>query len=279
MILERLSLRGKTAIVSGAGGEGIGTATSLALAEAGAKVVAVDIAAERVQDTERRLRAMGGECLGIQADLRKKSEVDRIIAQAVQRYGGVHCLANVAGGMQPGQWGRLEDYGEREFDDVISLNLRYVFLICQAVAKHMIERQIRGTMVSVASVSGIASAPYHAPYGAAKAGLMALTRSMAIEWSAYGIRANALAPGSVKTPRAMAGSAMDMDERAKGNIPIGRVCQPDEIAAGILFLLSPLSSAISGQTLIVDGAATAKFPLMGQTNKYAPEVRVEAPRP
>ncbi len=280
MIFDRLSLKGKTAIVSGAGGGGIGTATSLMLAEAGANIVAIDILADRVKDTETKVKALGRDCLGIVADIRKKSEVQRAMAQSIKKFGAVHCLANVAGGMQPGQWGALETYGDDTFDDVISLNLRYVFLISQAVAKQMIEKGITGSIASVASVSGIAGAPYHGPYGAAKAGLMALTRTMAVEWGFYGIRVNALAPGSVKTPRAMAGAPVDMDERAKGIIPIGRACQPDEIAAGLLFLLSPMASAISGHTLVVDGGATAKFALSGHTSRYAPKGQVrEAPRP
>lgn len=279
MIMERLSLKGKTAIVAGAGGGGIGTATSLALAEAGANIVAIDIMDERVKDTEKQVKAMGRDCLGITADLRKKSEVTSCMDEAVKKFGAVHCLANVAGGMQPGQWGNLESYGDDTFDAVISLNLRYVFLISQAVAKQMIDKGITGTIASVASVSGVAGAPYHGPYGAAKAGLMALTRTMAVEWGAYGIRVNVLAPGAVKTPRAIAGQSIDLDNRAKGVIPIGRACQPDEIASGLLFLLSSLSSAISGHTLVVDGGATAKFSLSGHNEKYSPGQVREAPRP
>jgi NAD(P)-dependent dehydrogenase (short-subunit alcohol dehydrogenase family) len=279
MIMDRLSLKGKTAIVAGAGGGGIGTATSLALAEAGANVVAIDIVEERVKDTEARVRAMGGVCLGVTADLRKKGDVHGAVAAAVERFGAVHCLASVAGGMQQGQWGRLEDYGDETFDAVLSLNLRYVFLISQAVAKQMIERGIMGTIASVASVSGVAGAPYHAPYGAAKAGLMALTRSMAVEWGVHGIRVNALAPGGVMTPRAQTHTPPNIGTIAQGMIPIGRICQPDEIAAGLLFLLSPLSSAVSGQTLIVDGGATAKFPLLGRSDAFGPQERKVAPLP
>ena len=137
-----------------------------------------------------------------------------------------------------------------------------------------------GTIASVSSVSGIAGAPYHAAYGAAKAGLMALTRSMAVEWGVHGIRVNALAPGGVMTPRAQANTPPNMGTLAEGLIPIGRVCQPDEIAAGLLFLLSPLSSAVSGQTLIVDGGVTAKFPLLGKSDVYRPKgQRKIVPRP
>ncbi len=280
MILERLTLKGKNAIVSGAGGGGIGTATALALAEAGANIVAIDIMEDRLKDTEQKVKALGRDCIGIVTDIRRKDEVQRAVAQAAKYYGSIHCLANVAGGMRPDERGELEDFDEAKYDNVLSMNLKYIFLMCQAVAKHMIEKGIPGTMASVASVSGVGGAAYHAPYGAAKAGLIAMTKSMAVEWGIYGIRVNALAPGAVKTPRAVAGNRIDMDDRAKGTIPIGRACDPDEIAAGLLFLLSPLASAVSGHTLVVDGGATSKGAFAGPNDKYTlrPQVR-EAPRP
>ena len=271
MVLERLRLDGGTAIVAGAGGGGIGTATSLTLAEAGADIVAVDIDAERVEDTKRRVGELGRKCLGIVADIRQKADVERVVSQAVKEFGAVHYVANVAGGMKDDQWGEVLEYGERQFDEVISLNLRYAFLVCQAAARSMVELGIKGSMVSVASVSGLAGAPYHGPYGAAKAGLMALTRTMAVELGPRGIRVNAVAPGSVKTPRVMAMASRDIDESSKTTIPIGRPCQPDDIAAGILFLLSDLARSVSGHTLVIDGGATAKFSLTGRTPEQIEE--------
>ena len=271
MVLERLRLDGRTAIVAGAGGGGIGTATSLTLAEAGADIVAVDIDEERVEDTKRRVGELGRKCLGIVADIRQKADVERVVSQAVKEFGAVHYVANVAGGMKDDQWGEVLEYGERQFDEVISLNLRYAFLVCQAAARSMVELGIKGSMVSVASVSGLAGAPYHGPYGAAKAGLMALTRTMAVELGPRGIRVNAVAPGSVKTPRVMAMASRDIDESSKTTIPIGRPCQPDDIAAGILFLLSDLARSVSGHTLVIDGGATAKFSLTGRTPEQIEE--------
>ncbi|MBM4405133.1 MAG: SDR family oxidoreductase [Chloroflexi bacterium] len=280
MILERLTLKGKTAIVSGAGGGGIGTTTCLALAEAGANIVAVDIFQDRLQDTEQRVKALGRECLGVIADLTKRSDIQNAVAQGVKKFGAIHCVANVAGGMRPDERGELENFPEDKFDHVVAMNLKYIYMMNQAVAKHMIEKAIPGTMASVASVSGVGGAAYHAPYGAAKAGLIAITKSMAVEWGVYGIRVNALAPGAVKTPRAVAGNTVDMDTRAKTTIPIGRACEPDEIAAGLLFLLSPLASAISGHTLVVDGGATSKFAFGGPNDKHASRSNIrEAPRP
>jgi NAD(P)-dependent dehydrogenase (short-subunit alcohol dehydrogenase family) len=236
--------------------------------------VAVDILEDRVKDTKKRIDAMGKRCLPITADVRQKAEVDRVVAAAIKEFGAIHHVANVAGGMQAHQWGDLLNYPERAFDEVISLNLRYVFLVSQAAAKTMVERGIKGSIASVASVSGIASAPQHGPYGAAKSGLMALTRTMAVEWGPYGIRANCVAPGAVKTPRVLAlRGSKAMDESAKQTIPIGRPCEPEDIAAAILFLLSDLAGAVSGHTLVVDGGATAKFSLTGRTPEQIEQAR------
>src|SRR5688572_16644340 len=136
-MLERLTLKGKTAIVSGAGGGGIGTATCLALAEAGANIAAIDILEDRLKDTQKQVRALGRECEGFVADLRKKSVIEKAVAASIKRFGSIHCLANVAGGMKPGQWANFETFTEENFDDVLSMNLRYIFFISQAVAKHM----------------------------------------------------------------------------------------------------------------------------------------------
>lgn len=272
MVMDKLSLNGRTAIVAGGGGGGIGTATCLALAAAGAKVIAVDILEERVKDTEDRIAEMGGTCHGIVADLREKEQVDRVIAEAVKTFGAVHHLANVAGGTQPHHWSGMLTQSEQAFDEAINMNLRYVFLICQAAANQMVKQGTGGSIVSVASVSGINSAPMHGPYGAAKAGLMAMTKTMAVEWGGLGIRVNALAPGAVKTPRVMAGGA-DMDLRAKENIPIQRACEPEDIANGLLFLLSDLADAITGHTLVVDGGAQAKFSLGGRNEDNLPFTR------
>ena len=261
MIVERLRFDGRTAMVSGAGGGGIGTATSLALAEAGANVVAVDIDAERAKETRDQVVNAGGKAVAVVADLRRKADAQRAVAEAVREFGGVHHVANVAGGMTPDQWDGMLTYGEEQFDAVIHMNLRYVYLINQAVANQIVKQGGGGSMASVASVSGLNGAPQHGAYGAAKAGLMSLTRTMAVERGQYGIRVNALAPGSVKTPRATQGGTIDADARAKDSIPIQRACEPYEIASGLLFLLSDLASAVSGHTLVVDGGAMAQFPI------------------
>lgn len=260
MVVEGLRLDGRTAIVCGAGGGGIGTATSLALSEAGANVVAVDIVQERVDEIVGQITAMGNKAHGIVADVEKKSEAQRVVDEAAKAFGAVHHVANIIGGMTPNEWSDILNYGEAEWDSVLSRNLRYQFFVCQAAANHMVKNGIRGSIASLASVSGWAGAPMHGPYGAAKAGVMALTRTMAVELGKYGIRVNAVAPGSIRTPRTMAGTSDEArDASARRVIPLQRTGRPEEIAAALLFLLSDLASYVSGHTLVVDGAVVAKF--------------------
>jgi len=263
LYLERLGLAGRTAVVGGAGGGGIGTATALALAEAGARVVAVDIETDRVEETEMRIAEIGGRCVGVTADLRERDQCERVMARAVEAFGGVDHVANVAGGTAEHHWAPLLEQSDRNFEELMRGSLGYVFVLCQLAARDMVRRGRPGSMVNVASVSGLNSAPYHAHYGAAKAGLMSLTRTMAVEWGPHDIRVNALAPGAVKTPRILARGGEELDAMAREQIPLQRACTPEDIAGGILFLLSDLAGSVTGHTLVVDGGAQAKFPFPG----------------
>ena len=206
---------------------------------------------------------LGGECVGLVADLRERGECQRVVAQAVESFGGVDHVANVAGGTAAHHWGPLLEQSDENFQELMQGSLGYAFMLSQEAARDMVRRGSGGSIVNVASVSGLNSAPHHAHYGAAKAGLMSMTRTMAVEWGVHGIRVNALAPGAVATPRVLSRGGEDMDEMAKEQIPIQRPCTPEDIAGGILYLLSDLAGAVSGHTLVVDGAAQAKFPFPG----------------
>jgi NAD(P)-dependent dehydrogenase (short-subunit alcohol dehydrogenase family) len=279
--VEKLRLDGKVAMVVGAGGGGHGTASCCALAEAGADIVALDISAESLKDTERRVKALGRRCLALVGDVRKKAEVERMVGAALEEFGALHGLANIVGGMQPGQFKPLLEYSEEMFDDVMHLNLRYAFLTCQAVARSMVERGIPGRIVNVSSVSALPSAPTHAPYGAAKGGLNALTRTMALEWSAHGICVNAVAPGNMLVPRlaklgSMPGEPEQTYDAAIANpvassiAPIGRLGTAADIGSAILYLLSDLSAYVTGQVLVVDGGLTVKSVSFGDAVRAVP---------
>lgn len=277
MVVERIRLDGKTAVVCGAGGGGIGSATSKTLAEAGANIVAVDISETRVQETVEQVEKLGVKGLGVVANVEKRSGALQVVTEAEQKFGEIHCLANIIGGMtSAAEWNDMFNYGEAEWDAVFSRNLKYQFLVIQAVANHMRDKGIPGTIASLSSVSGWAGAPMHGPYGAAKAGVMALTRTMAVEFGGYGIRVNNLAPGSVITPRTMAATTEEeRHSQSRATTPIRRALDPTEIAGGLLFLLSDLSSGVSGHTLVVDGGAIAKFTFSLPQNEH-PESNAES---
>lgn len=252
-----------TALICGAGGGGIGIATSLTLAREGVDVVAVDHSQPLVDETIRQVTAVGATCHGIVADLRDPAQRNTIVARAVEMAGSIHAVANIAGGMAPTQWGRFEGTPDEVWRTVMALNLDYVFTICRDAAAHMIQRKIAGAFVNIASVSALPSATFHAPYGAAKAGVVALTRSMAAELGKYGIRANVVAPGATKTSRAIGLLGEQMEARYSEWNPLGRTTSPQEVAESIAFLLSSKATGITGAMLTVDSGMTSRCALGG----------------
>jgi NAD(P)-dependent dehydrogenase (short-subunit alcohol dehydrogenase family) len=271
MYLERLRMDGKNAIVVGGGGRGMGTTTTMALADAGARLAVLELTAELANEVTEKVNAAGGECVGIQCDVTDRSQLKVAIGEAIEQLGLVHCLVNVAGGNNVGSWNPILEYPDDTYDAVMALNADYVFGACREVARHMVEQGIQGSMVNYSSSSGVAGAPIHSPYGAAKAAVSALTCSMAVEWGPHGIRVNAVAPGSVRTFRARAsrdgeGEVLDRagaDEHAKTWAPLGRRLEADEVSAAVLFLTSDLASGITGQTILVDAGLTARAPSGG----------------
>jgi NAD(P)-dependent dehydrogenase (short-subunit alcohol dehydrogenase family) len=147
------------------------------------------------------------------------------------------------------------DYPESLWDEQFAVNVKYVFFACQAAAKAMIARGRGGCIVNLASISGVGNSPGHVAYGAAKAGLMNLTRSLAVEWAEHGIRVNAVAPGATATPR-IAGwydANPELAENFYAAVPLGRIGRTDDIANAVVFMASDLSAYVTGQTLVVDG--------------------------
>lgn len=255
----RIDFRNKVALICGAGGGGIGSAVARSFAEAGATIAALDQSEELNKATRDVITGFGVTCETFVADLTDPLQAAQVIETVWSRMGGIDMLVNVAGGTKAHQWGKLEDGRDDDFRDVFALNIGYVYRLCADLGQRMIERRSGGSIVNLASVSGLRSAPLHAAYGAAKAAVIALTQTMAVEWAAHGIRVNAVAPGSVLSPRvaAFGKGPAHFDTAADGR----RSLSPAEIAQGILFLSSDLASGISGQTLTIDAGLACGNPV------------------
>ncbi len=263
---DLLDFSGRAVVVAGAGGGGIGTAVSGFLAGAGALVIGVDNRAEALEDFAAATQAASGhEHPSVVADLRKPEDVERAVAEAGDSlYGLVH----VAGGMWPPQWAGLMDMDPAVFDDVMELNLRTMLLTTTEVARRLTARRHGGSIVALSSVAGLTSMPFGAPYAAAKSALMSLVRTAALEWGPLGIRVNAVAPGTIRTPKSLRGNPDPPPDTPaeEAAVPLGRRGSGDDIAGAVLFLLSDLAGWITGQVLAVDGGSSARPSFLGEDN-------------
>jgi len=247
---DLLRLDGRGFIVVGAG-QGIGRQTSHALAQAGARVFCIDNDAALASEIAAEV---GG--VAHVADARDRSSVEQAVDAASSALGRVDGLVDIVG---MARYVTLLETSDDDFDWTFGMVLRHAFLFSQAAGRAMASSG-GGSMVFVASVSGITSAPRHAAYGAAKAGLMSWVRTLAVELGPSGVRANAVAPGMVWTPRISKFVGDKGKKLNEENTPLGRVAIPTDIASAILFLCSDLSSYVTGQTLVVDGGVGSKFP-------------------
>jgi 3-oxoacyl-[acyl-carrier protein] reductase len=252
-----LGLQGKRVLIAG-GGRGIGAACARVFAAAGARIACLDLDAGRRAAVVEELRRSGAEVIPIECDVRRQAEVETAVAHTVESFGGVDACIDVIG---EARWGRVLELSDRDWDDSFTLVLRHVFYLARAAGRQMLTQGLGGAIVSIASVSGISSAPLHGAYGAAKAGLIALTKTLAVELAAAAIRVNSVAPGAVRTPRLMEITSDARRAESARHIPLGRLAEPEEIARVVLFLASDLSSYVTGQTIVADGGATAQFPL------------------
>ncbi len=264
-----LGLAGKNALVVG-GGFGMGRETALLLARVGANVAIADLDLGRADAVRLEVAALGVRAHAIAGDVTKPDDARRVVDEAVAFHGRLEVVCNVVG---LATWADLfgidDDAWERQF----AINLVHHANIGRAAARHMIDQKIAGRMAFVTSVSGLYGAPMHGAYGAAKAGLMALVRTMSQEWGPHGIRVNAVAPDLIATPRVKAGfdsqglTTADVAERE--GVPLARMGVPFDIAGPLVFLVSDLSAFISGQTIISDDKTHAAFP-HARTNSFVP---------
>jgi NAD(P)-dependent dehydrogenase (short-subunit alcohol dehydrogenase family) len=250
-----LGLSGKGALVSGAGyipeRAGHGRQCALKLADAGANVACVDIDTERAAGTADAIKAAGGNAFPIVADMTDPAQVQRAVDDAADVLGSIDVCVDIIGGAR---WGQSETIGLEDWNWTIQNNLTQVFYLFQTAGRRMIEQGRGGAIVALASVDGINAAALHAPYGAAKAGVISLAKTFAQELGQHGIRVNAVAPGNVG-----AGNE-DWPEGQWAVNAINPLAPPRtrDIANAVLFLVSSLAERITGQTLVVDGGAVIR---------------------
>ena len=258
---DRFDLSGQVAVITG-GGTGIGRAAALVLCEHGADVVLASRRVDNLDRVAKEVRERGRRALVVPTDIREPAACQALIDRTIAEFGQIDILVNNGGGSRMYE---LADWTLEAWENMIALNLRSVWLLSQAAAAHMVPRR-RGAIVNISSGASEMGLPYVAPYGAAKAGVNNLTRSMAAGLGPFGIRVNCIAVGAVKSEgfiRAMARAGRDPDE-VGGRNAVRRAGLPEEIAYPILFLVSEASSFLSGETISVNGGPAVPTEMVEQ---------------
>ena len=258
MTANSLRLDGRVVVVSGAGGGGIGTTVATMAAEAGATVVAVSRSKENLDEHVAPLAQRGLSVVPVAADASTDDGIVTVIDNVRRAEGDLYGLVNVAGGAEPSTWMPSTRVSRADWRDLFTANLETAFFMSQAVAVELRSHGKPGSIVSISSISGMNTAPFHIAYGTAKAALAAMTRTMAVELAPDNIRVNAVAPGITETAASRTYTDDDPDRDRKA-IAMGRRARPEEQAGAILFLLSDLSTYITGQTLLVDGGLSLRW--------------------
>ena len=245
-------LAGRPALVTGAG-KGLGRAIALGFAGAGADVVLMARTRADLEAAAREVEALGRQALVAVADATDSRQVDAVVEQAVARFGRIDVLAHAAGGSlrKPSV-----DVTDEEWDGVISANLSSTFKVCRAVGRHMLA-QGGGSIINLSSTAGMRGRAGNAPYSAAKAAVINLSRALAMEWAPKGVRVNVLAPGRFLTP--LTEAEMSVPEKYAAfvrQVPLGRIGRPEEIQDIAVWLASDASAYVTGSTITLDGGQT-----------------------
>lgn len=247
-------LDGKIVLVTGAG-SGIGRAAAVLFANEGAKVIVANRRIENGNETVEMIQNAGGEAIFIQTDVSKKEQVEILISTIIKKYGRLDCAFNNGG--VDGKPASIVDCEEEDWDMIIDINLKGTFLLLKYEIKQMLF-QGYGSIVNMSSICGTIARPNRCAYNASRHGVDGLTKTAAIEYSNKGIRVNAVAPGSIRTDifyRSTKGNPEKEKIYAEGH-PIGRIGEPEEVAAAALWLCSDAASFVTGSILYVDGGVT-----------------------
>jgi len=253
MILNAFQLTGKVAIVTGAR-TGLGQGMALGLAEAGADIVGIDI--NYLEETQIGVKERGRRFLGIEADLSNIGVIGEIVERTVREFGKVDILINNAGIIRRAD---ALEFSEKDWDDVMNINLKTVFFFSQAVARQFVKQQTGGKIVSVASLLSFQGGIRVPSYTASKSGVMGITRLLANEWAKYNINVNAIAPGYMATDNtAPLRQDPKRSEEILQRIPAGRWGSPEDLQGVVVFLASEASRYVNGYTVAVDGGWLAR---------------------
>lgn len=249
-------LAGRIALVTG-GGSGIGQATAIAFAEAGAAVVVADIDRYGGLDTVARIRDRQGEAAFVECDVTQAAQVEAMVDRTLSEFGRLDCAFNNAG--ISGGWVSLLECDEATFDQVMSVNVKGVWHCLRAQVRAML-RGGGGAIVNMASVAGLIGTPMLPAYGASKHAVVGLTKSAALGYATQGIRVNAVCPGFIDTPMvdAFIEQVPEMVDAVQQAAPAGRIGRPEEVAATVVWLCSDAASFVTGAAIPIDGGLTAR---------------------
>jgi len=252
--LNSLGLAGSAFAVIGAG-QGIGRATALLLAGEGANVALVDEVEERVHAVAKEVEARGVEAVALGADVTDARAADDAIVRSFAALGALAGVINIVGSAS---WAPLSEMDESTWQRDFRVNLEHHWYVARSAETRWRDADTSGSVVAVASVSGVFAAPRHGAYGAAKAGLLSLVRTMAQEWWPR-VRVNAVVPGAVRTPRIEGMWQSGAIPRPAADV-VDRMAEPEDIAGAAVFLSSALARRITGQAIVVDGGTSTRFP-------------------
>jgi NAD(P)-dependent dehydrogenase (short-subunit alcohol dehydrogenase family) len=247
--------RGKVVIVTG-GSYGIGRAAAIGFARRGAKVAIADLDVERGEETLRHIRESGGDAIFVKTDVSLESEVKAMVEKTVQAYGKLDCAFNNAGIHK--EFISTVDFTAADWEEMINVNLKSVWLCMKYEIPPML-KQGKGAIVNTSSAAGLVGAPSNPAYPASKHGVVGITKSTALEFARKGIRVNCVCPGPTRTGmnEALVKSNPEMVKAMDQRVPMGRIGEPEEVAAAAIFLCSDEASYITGHALPVDGGIVA----------------------
>lgn len=247
---KNFSLDGKVAMVTGAA-QGIGQAIAILYAEKGADLILVDLQ-DAVSATEEQVRGLGRKAVSAVGDLTKNEGIQHAVSTAIDAFGRIDILVNSAGVVFLDD---AENLSEKDWDKTMAVNLKAPFMLSQAVGNEMIKAG-GGNIVNIASQAGVVALDNHVAYCASKAGIISMTKTLAMEWGGFNINVNAISPTVILTELGKKAWAGEVGEKMKKKIPAGRFGYPEEVAAVALFLASDAASLITGENVVIDGGYT-----------------------